>query len=153
MEVMGSITLGIEVGFVATLVMSIYQYPFFRRWGIMGVPEWHENAYISSWLFIHKLPGQLVYRGLIFHLINGVIPAIFFTWLMSSFGHMGPLLMIVGIVYGVLLWIFTLAPIHHPITGVKLREHPLGWAPIYVSVMGHAIYGLTLAVMLNLKLF
>ena len=49
-----------------------------------------------------------------------------------------------GLVYGLLVWIVTLAPIHKPITGLSIIHHPLGYFPTLISIGGHVLYGLTL---------
>jgi len=52
-----------------------------------------------------------------------------------------------GIVYGWLLWIITLVPIHKPITGLAVWNHPLGHSPALVSLGGHVVYGVVLGFM------
>ncbi len=138
-----SILAGILAGILATVVMTIYQLPFYRLWGLTGILEWHENACISSW-FIERKPEELVAQGMVFHLTNGTIPAIVFALIFPLISEWGPAI-VLGICYSMLLWIFTLAPIHKPITGVSITSHSLGWSPILVSVFGHIIYGSVLA--------
>jgi hypothetical protein len=46
--------------------------------------------------------------------------------------------------YGFILWIITLVPIHKPITGLSPWNHPLGHMPALASLGGHILYGLTL---------
>ncbi len=55
-------------------------------------------------------------------------------------------LLIIGLLYGLFLWIVTLLPIHKPITGINPLNHPLGKNPIIISSFGHIIYGITLAI-------
>lgn len=138
-----SILNGIAAGILATLIMTIYELPFYRLWGLSGIFEWHENACITSW-FINQQPEKLVPHGMIFHLINGTIPAIVFSFIIPFILDWGPVVLL-GVIYGILLWIFTLAPIHKPITGVSITRHPLRWKPTIVSIVGHVIYGSVLA--------
>lgn len=141
--IFNSILAGAAAGILATAMMTIYQLPFYRLWGLMGILEWHENACISSW-FIKRNPEELVPHGMVFHLTNGTLPAIFFSLIFPFILGWGPIILL-GIGYGILLWIFTLAPIHKPITGVSITKHPLGMSPTLVSVFGHVIYGSVLA--------
>jgi hypothetical protein len=53
-------------------------------------------------------------------------------------------ILLLGLLYGFLLWILTLAPIHKPITGLHPWNHPLGKGPALASLSGHALYGLVL---------
>ncbi len=39
---------------------------------------------------------------------------------------------------------FMLVPIHKPITGLEVWNHPLGHYPALVSLGGHAVYGIAL---------
>lgn len=138
-----SILAGLAAGVLATAIMTLYQLPFYRLWGLIGVLEWHENACITSW-FIKEQPEELVHHGMVFHLTNGTLPAIVFSLISPFIFSWGPIVLL-GIVYGLLLWVFTLAPIHRPITGVSITKNPLGWRPTIVSIVGHIIYGSVLA--------
>ena len=59
---------------------------------------------------------------------------------------------LLGIVYGWLLWIITLVPIHKPITGLAVWNHPLGHFPALVSLGGHVVYGVVLGFMIGFSL-
>lgn len=147
---LNSILVGIIAGILATAIMTAYQFPFYRFWGLTGILEWHENACITSW-FINKQPEELIPHGMVFHFTNGTIPAIVFSLILPYILSWGPIIFL-GVVYGLLLWIFTLAPIHKPITGISIRDHPLGWRPTYVSIIGHILYGLTMAFLVEFLL-
>ena len=60
---------------------------------------------------------------------------------------------IVGIIYGILLWVLTLLPIHKPITGLSIWNHPLGKGPLIISFCGHMLYGITLGTITNIYYF
>ena len=45
---MGIIIDGIIAGLVSTCIMTIYEIPFWRIWGIKGILEWHENQILTS---------------------------------------------------------------------------------------------------------
>lgn len=52
---------------------------------------------------------------------------------------------LLGVLYGSILWLLTLAPIHKPITGLSPWNHPLGHSPALASFAGHLVYGIVLA--------
>lgn len=68
----------------------------------------------------------------------------FFTAVVSSTVS----LLLLGMLYGFVLWIVTLVPIHKPITGFSPFNHPLGRMPALASLGGHIVYGLILGFMI-----
>jgi hypothetical protein len=56
---------------------------------------------------------------------------------------------LLGIVYGFILWILTLIPIHKPITGFSPWNHPLGHRPALASLGGHIVYGFILGLIIS----
>lgn len=80
------------------------------------------------------------------HFINDILAAIpfpfaflFFKELFSTDEFLHSILF--GIAYSILLWILTLLPIHKPITGLSVWNHPLGKLPGAISFCGHMLYG------------
>ena len=138
-------------GFVSTGAMTILEIPFWKRWGLTGILEWHENQILTCKLF-RLSSNNLHFWGIfLLHFLNG------------SLGGMGLLLAFIliptlkeipllplGLLYGFFLWILTLVPIHKPITGINPWNHPLGKGPAVVSLVGHTIYGITLVISLTL---
>lgn len=132
-------------GFVSTGVMTILEIPFWKRWGLTGILEWHENQILTCKFFRLASHNLHVWGIFLLHFLNG------------SLGGMGLLLAFIliptlkeipllplGVLYGFFLWILTLVPIHKPITGINPWNHPLGKGPAVVSLVGHTIYGITL---------
>ncbi len=132
-------------GFVSTGVMTILEIPFWKRWGLTGILEWHENQILTCKFFRLASYNLHVWGIFLLHFLNG------------SLGGMGLLLAFIliptlkeipllplGVLYGFFLWILTLVPIHKPITGINPWNHPLGKGPAVVSLVGHTIYGITL---------
>jgi len=56
---------------------------------------------------------------------------------------------LLGIAYGLMLWIVTLVPIHKPITGLSPWNHPLGQLPALASLGGHILYGIVLGIVVD----
>jgi hypothetical protein len=142
--------LGIFGSMIATTIMTLYEIPFWRKWGLTGVFEWHENQILSIRFFgISRRVVQ--YRGIFFlHFLNGTLGGLLFPFVVTYLiiPHSMMLVILLGIVYGGLLWIITLVPIHKPITGLAVWNHPLGHYPALVSLGGHVVYGVVLGFMI-----
>ena len=147
------LVVGLLSGAVSTAVMTLTEIPSWKRWGLPGVFEWHENQVITKRLF--KLPNEsnnIHFKGIFFfHFTNGILAGIafpfivtfLFTTLIDSFAS----LLLLGTLYGFILWIITLLPIHKPITGLTPFNHPLGHVPAFASLGGHIVYGVVLGCM------
>lgn len=149
---MEAIFYGLTAGLVATIVMSVIQLLFWRRWSTIGILEWHENQMIMSKLTGHK-PEEVLAASFILHFANGGIAAIFyalFVKLVPILSQLNPL--VAGGLFGVILWILTLAPIHKPLTGISISMHPLGRKPMVLSIILHVIYGIIVALIVSLSI-
>lgn len=140
---------GLVGGIIATGIMTISEIPSWKKWGLPGVFEWHENQMLSARFF--GISQRKVNFNFIFalHFINGSLAGIAFPFIISALNIStlnGTLL--ISILYGFLLWIVTLVPIHKPITGCSPWNHQLGHVPALASLVGHLIYGLTLGIII-----
>jgi len=52
---------GLVSGIVATAVMTMSEIPSWRKWGLWGVFEWHENQILST-RFFHIARNQLNFK-------------------------------------------------------------------------------------------
>ena len=48
---MEAILIGLIGGLAATGAMTLVEFPFWKRWGLQGVLEWHENQVLTSRFF------------------------------------------------------------------------------------------------------
>jgi hypothetical protein len=92
---------------------------------------------------------KIHFKGIFFfHFLNGTLAGIAFPFIVASFFtvfmNSGTSLLLLGMLYGFVLWIITLVPIHKPITGFSPWNHPLGHMPALASLGGHIFYGLVL---------
>ena len=71
-----------------------------------------------------------------------------FYYLLTLIPSLITVAVFVGIIYGLLLWVLTLLPIHKPITGIDPFKHPLGLGPAITSLTGHILYGVILSVLI-----
>jgi hypothetical protein len=146
---------GLIGGLVSTAGMTLAEIPSWRKWRLYGVFEWHENQVITRKLFsISNDEKETIHtKGIFFfHFLNGALVGIAFpfiiTSLFPSFINDIVSLLLIGILYGFIVWIVTLIPIHKPITGLSPWDHPLGRWPAVASLGGHIVYGFILGVII-----
>ena len=141
-------------GLVGAAVMTLFEYPFWKRWGMNGVAEWQTN-----WLFISKLIGGSSNRikspriswTIALHLWHGIAAGI-------VFGLLVPYLMVLpagnfsvlldAVVYSVALWvIFMLAPrrIFESSGATHISDRSLS-----IALASHLIYGILLGLLVPL---
>jgi hypothetical protein len=146
--------IGLIAGILSTAAMTITEIPSWKKWGIYGVFEWHENYIITKRLYLLfsntiEKERQSYFKGIFFfHFLNGALAAIAFPYIIYFLSHSFSFTIIsfslFGILYGIALWILTLVPIHKPITGYSVWNHPLGHVPAFASLSGHVVYGIVL---------
>ncbi len=142
--------LGAVGGLLGTLVMSAIEIIPWRKWGLSGVFEWHENQIlIAKFLRLEKDDASLHYLGIFgLHFINGLLGGMGFYFAIAFMDYLAILpLPLLGILYSFFLWVVTLVPIHKPITGLHPWNHPLGHWPAVASLAGHFAYGLVLSLL------
>jgi hypothetical protein len=129
--------------------MSLLQLPFWRANGLEYVLEWHENVGIVKRLFKKISEEKALAYSFFFHFLNGGLAAAAYNIFLNFFELLkvfGPFLL--GCLFGIFLWVFTLAPIHRPLTGLPVFGHPLGAGPIVLSVVLHMLYGVIVTVVI-----
>ena len=141
---------GLVSGIVATAVMTVTEIPSWRKWGLLGVFEWHENQLLST-RFFHIPREELGFKYIFFlHFLNGSLAGIAFPFilLILDIPITRDYILMLSVAYGFMLWIVTLVPIHKPITGYSVWNHQLGHLPSIASLIGHLIYGLVLGIVI-----
>lgn len=138
------IFLAVVGGLFSTLLMTFVELPFWKRWGLTGVFEWHENQIITSKVF--KLSSKKThFIGIFaFHFLNGGFGGIGFLFMLWFFPAVIFHIFLFATIYGVFLWGITLIPLHKMITGISPWSHPLGHIPAFASLAGHIVYGISL---------
>jgi hypothetical protein len=134
-------------GILSTAIMTLIEIPSWKKWGLHGVFEWHENQEITKFLVGLPDSKHIHFGGIFFlHFLNGILAGTAFPFIISlfPFSAMPIPISLLGIVYGFILWILTLIPIHKPITGFSPWNHPLGHLPALASLSGHIAYGFVL---------
>jgi hypothetical protein len=147
-----SFLIGLIGGIVSTAIMTLTEIPSWKRWGLYGVFEWHENQILSYRLLRLSDIKEIHFGGIFFlHFLNGTLAGIGFPFIVSLFIFSDIIISIflLGLLYGFVLWILTLVPIHKPITGFSPWNHPMGHLPALASLGGHIMYGLILALVIS----
>ena len=142
--------LGAIGGLLGTLVMSAIEIIPWRKWGLSGVFEWHENQIlIAKFLRLENDNAGLHYLGIFgLHFLNGLLGGMGFYFAITLIDYLAILpLPLLGILYSFFLWVVTLVPIHKPITGLHPWNHPLGHWPAIASLAGHFAYGLVMSLL------
>jgi uncharacterized membrane protein len=141
---------GVIGGIVATALMTLTEIPSWKKWGLHGVFEWHENQVLSEKFF--RISEKIDFRGIfVFHFGNGALAGLAFPFIITLLDTLFVTVIdtfLVAIIYGFVLWIVTLVPIHKPITGYPIWNHPLGHSPALASLGGHIVYGLFLGLVM-----
>lgn len=143
---------GLVSGIIATVVMTLTEIPSWRKWGLLGVFEWHENQILSTRLFDISLEKINFKHILFLHFVNGALGGAAFALLLSFFSitKIQDHILLLSVLYAIALWIATLVPIHKPITGHSLWNHDLGHLPAVASLIGHSVYGLILGIVISI---
>jgi hypothetical protein len=147
-----SFLIGLVGGLLSTTIMTLTEIPSWKRWGLYGVFEWHENQILSYRLLRLSDIKEIHFGGIFFlHFLNGTLAGIGFPFIVSLFIFLDIIISIflLGLLYGFVLWILTLVPIHRPITRFSPWNHPLGHLPALASLGGHIMYGLVLAFVIS----
>jgi hypothetical protein len=137
---------GCFAGLVAAVCMTIFELPFWRRWGMEGVAEWQVNAVIVS-LLIRGFTRKRVSASMVvaMHLFHGAVLGIVFRLLLlgligSSF--LSSLVPAYAIAYSAVLWIIS------PFLTRGLFERSGGYLMtgkgLTVSFLSHIVYGILL---------
>jgi hypothetical protein len=149
-----TLLIGLLGGIISTAIMTIIEIQSWKRWGLHCFFEWHENQVITIRVFHLSDSNKIHFKGIFFfHFLNGALTGIAFPFIASSFTIVIHYIMpfsLLGILYGIILWILTLAPIHKPITGFSPWNHPLGHVPALAGLGGHVLYGIVLGIVLSL---
>ncbi|MFL6459826.1 MAG: hypothetical protein ACJ71J_02555, partial [Nitrososphaeraceae archaeon] len=73
------VVFGAVAGLLGTIVMCAIEIVPWRKWGLQGVFEWHENQMLIVKFFKLENNGVLHYRGIFgLHFLNGMLGGIGF---------------------------------------------------------------------------
>jgi hypothetical protein len=85
-----SFLIGLIGGIVSTSIMTLTEIPSWKRWGLHGVFEWHENQILSNRLLRLSDRKGIHFGGIFFlHFLNGTLAGIAFPFIVSFFYILG----------------------------------------------------------------
>ncbi len=137
-------------GLLAAICMTIFEIPFWRRWGMEGVAEWQVNAVIVSVLIRKFTPRSVVASmSVAMHLFHGAALGIIFRLLLL--GLLGTTILSLSvlsyaIVYSIVLWIispFLTRRFFELSGGFRMTRKGLA-----VSFLAHIVYGVFLGLLI-----
>jgi hypothetical protein len=138
---------GFYAGVIATLGMSLVEYPIWHYWGLKGVAEWRLNQAIVA-RFSRKPEEDVVVEGLLLHFAHGAIAGLIFSWALTVFPlTVSPVLL--GLTYGMLLWLISVI-ITKPITRIGVFGKPYTPVLLMCGIVGHLVYGLLLGALVGI---
>jgi hypothetical protein len=136
-------------GLVAAVCMTIFEFPFWRRWGMEGVAEWQVNAVIVSLLVRKSTRGRVSSPMVVtMHLFHGAVLGVVFRALLLGF--LGPTIpsstvLSYAIVYTIVLWTvspFLTRKFFETSGGFRMTRNGLA-----VSFLSHIVYGVFLGLL------
>jgi len=140
---------GCIAGLVAAVCMTIFEFPFWKKWGMEGVAEWQVNSAIVS-VIIRKFTHRKVDSSMsvAMHLFHGAALGIVFRVLLGSVGTTIPSssVLIYATVYSGVLWIispFLTRRIFELAGGFRMTRRGLA-----VSFLAHSVYGVFLGLLI-----
>lgn len=140
------------IGLVAAICMTVFELPFWKKWGMGGVAEWQVNTVIVSVLFRkfrHRRGGTSM--SVAMHWFHGAALGIGFRVLLNLSGMMIlSLVLVYAVLYGVALWIIS------PFLTRRLFELAGGFQMtrngLMVSFLAHIVYGVVLGLLIPVLL-
>jgi hypothetical protein len=140
-------------GLVAAAVMTLFEFPFWKTWGMNSVAEWQSNWIIISKLTrgnSSKIREPRISWTVSLHLWHGVAAGIVFGLLLPYLALLPGNLSILldAVAYSIALWIiFMLAPkrAFESAGGVRISDRSL-----LIALASHFVYGVFLGLLVPL---
>ena len=131
-------------GLVAVLLMTLFEIPFWYRFGMKGVVQWQVNEIITAKLLSKPyVEGKLLRWAISMHLFHGIaLGALFSILLAFAFPVFSSTLYLTGLGYSVALWIFV--PFSSRAVLQRAGRVSFTTGGMAVSLMAHVVYGLVL---------
>jgi len=137
-------------GLLAAICMTIFELPFWRRWGMEGVAEWQVNAVVVSVLirkFTHRRADASM--SVAMHLLHGAALGIVFRLLLLALlgtTILSSSVLSYSIVYSIVLWSIS------PFLTRRFFEHIGGFRMtrkgLAISFLAHNVYGVLLGLLI-----
>ena len=138
-------------GLAAGLLMTLFEFPFWKKRGLEGMAEWQVNSVIVSVLirkFTRRRPGALM--AVTMHLFHATILGTLFLALLIL--SQTPVLVLptlgYGVVYSMVLWIvspYLTRGLFESAGGFRMTTRGLT-----TSFLAHLVYGVSLGLLISM---
>jgi hypothetical protein len=144
----------VAAGLGAALIMTLSEFPFWKKWGMSGVGEWQVDSVIFSRIILRRpkliQESGFPWKTVSTHLLNGIIASVAFRFLLPVFYLFVPdariSIIYDTVVYSFVLWI--IFPTLGRTTFETLGQIQISNRGLLVSLMSHFVYGIFLGLFL-----
>jgi hypothetical protein len=143
-------------GLAAAILMTLSEFPFWKKWRMSGVGEWQVDNVIYSRIILRRTnlieEKGFPWKTVGTHLLNGVIASVAFRLLLPTFYVFIPdarlSILYDTTVYSFVLWV--LFPVMGRTTFESLGRIRISNRGLLVSLLSHIVYGIFLGLFLTL---
>lgn len=137
-------------GLIGATFMTVFEYPFFRKWGMAGVTEWQVNWVMMSAL--NKkwklLKSPILSWTIASHLSHGIVAGVAFRLILSVLFESIPLArdstVLDAVIFNLILWfLFTFS-------GRRLYESAGAMRITNIGLLGALLSGVVFGIVLGL---
>ena len=146
--VLSEILLATLAGLAATIPMTLFEFPFWKKWGLTGVTDWQVNAVIVSKLARKSTGDQesLISLTIGSHLFHGSMASIAFILLLPPIIVVLPAakfsILLTALVYSIILWVIFSVILRRTFESAgRIRISNRG---VLVTLLSHCVYGIFL---------
>jgi hypothetical protein len=138
----------VAAGFLSTVCMTLFETPFWARWGMQGVAEWQVNAVMVAVIWGNRVSEKSRDRfAIVMHLVHGIVLGVIFLFILLYVPRLSQSLWVMGlaIIYSVLLWVISpwvTRRVYESRGNIRMTSRGL-----MVSFGSHIIYGLVLGLL------
>lgn len=139
-----NVLLAAIAGFVAAILMTLFEFPFWRKWGLEGVAEWQMNSIIVSKLArrsSHEQQSPISWT-IGSHLFHGAVAGIIFGLFLPVIALLPTpklAIQLSSLLYSIILWIVFSVALRGAFEAAgNIRISNRG---VFVALFSHLVYG------------
>lgn len=152
--IVGGLLAGAIPGLLSTVLMVLFEIPFWKKWGFNQLIEWQLNWALFSrlaWgnpITRSRLKVPLTVAGHLFHgVISGIVFSLVLPMELLLFGQ-GSSILLEAVAYSAVLWIiFSLLLARQYQTRLGFRSSKRG---LLVALLSHLVYGTFLGLIISI---
>lgn len=148
-QILGKIAEAAIAGLVSGLCMTLFETPFWKKYGMGVVAEWQVNAAMVSMISRKKAAGNKsrTHLAVAMHLVHGIVLGVIFFFISLYVLKLNQLLSmtLAAILYSILLWAIT--PYATKSAFESIGNFKITTQGLAVSFGSHIIYGVILGLL------